>query len=41
MLRDKGLVECRRGHGIIVADSPARGAGLDRVREVVTFAAQQ
>ncbi len=41
MLRDEGLLEFRRGHGITVAGSPERGAVLARVRELVQFARQQ
>lgn len=41
MLRDEGLLEFRRGHGVTVAGSPQRGAVLARARELVTFARQQ
>lgn len=41
MLRDEGLLEFRRGHGVTVAGSPERGAVLARARELVTFARQQ
>lgn len=41
MLRDEGLLEFRRGHGVTVAGSPERGAVLARARELVKFARQQ
>lgn len=40
MLRDEGLLEFRRGHGIVVAGSPQRGAVISRARELVAFARQ-
>ena len=40
-LRDEGLLEFRRGHGVTVAGSPERGAVLARARELVKFARQQ
>ena len=39
-LRDEGLLEFRRGHGIRVSGTPAQGAVLARVRELVGFARQ-
>jgi GntR family transcriptional regulator len=41
LLRDEGLLEFRRGHGIRVAGTPQRGAVIDRARELVTFAREQ
>jgi GntR family transcriptional regulator len=35
MLRDEGLLELRRGHGIRVVGTPERGALLARVAELV------
>ena len=40
-LRDEGLLEFRRGRGITVAGSPARGALVARARELVRFARKQ
>jgi GntR family transcriptional regulator len=40
-LRDEGLLEFRRGRGITVAGSPARGALVARARELVRFARTQ
>jgi GntR family transcriptional regulator len=40
-LREEGLLEFRRGRGISVAGSPARGAVIERARELVRFARQQ
>ena len=37
-LRDEGLLEFRRGHGISVAGTPERGAVITRARELVGFA---
>jgi len=37
-LRDEGLLEFRRGHGISVAGTPERGAVVARARELVVFA---
>jgi GntR family transcriptional regulator len=39
-LRDEGLLEFRRGQGIRVAGSPARGELLARARELVDLARQ-
>jgi GntR family transcriptional regulator len=41
VLRDEGLLEFRRGHGIRVAGTPQRSAVLTRARELVHFARQQ
>jgi GntR family transcriptional regulator len=40
-LRDEGLLEFRRGRGISVAGSPARGAVVSRARELVQYARSQ
>lgn len=37
-LREEGLLEFRRGHGVSVAGSPERGAVLERARELLQFA---
>ena len=37
-LRDEGLLEFRRGRGILVAGTPERGAVVQRARELVDFA---
>jgi len=41
LLRDEGLLEFRRGHGIHVAGTPQRGAVLVRARDLVAFAREQ
>ncbi|HWD24017.1 MAG TPA: GntR family transcriptional regulator [Acidimicrobiales bacterium] len=41
LLRDEGLLEFRRGHGITVAGTPERGAVLAKVRELVAFGRRQ
>ncbi|MGH9047605.1 MAG: GntR family transcriptional regulator [Acidimicrobiales bacterium] len=41
ILRDEGLLEFRRGHGVTVSGTPQRGAVLARARELVKFARQQ
>jgi DNA-binding transcriptional regulator YhcF (GntR family) len=41
LLRDEGLLEFRRGHGIRVAGTPQRSAVVDRARELVSFAREQ
>ncbi len=41
LLRDEGLLEFRRGHGISVAGTPERGAVVQRARELVDFARRQ
>ena len=41
ILRDEGLLEFRRGHGITVSGTPERGAVLQRARELVVFARRQ
>jgi GntR family transcriptional regulator len=38
LLRDEGLLEFRRGRGITVAGTPARGAVVAQARELVRFA---
>lgn len=40
LLRDEGLLEFRRGLGIVVSGSPQRGAVIERARELVAFARQ-
>jgi GntR family transcriptional regulator len=37
-LRDEGLLEFRRGHGISVAGTPERGAIIQRAKELVELA---
>jgi DNA-binding transcriptional regulator YhcF (GntR family) len=39
-LREEGLLEFRRGHGVRVAGSPERGAVLAKARELLQFARQ-
>ena len=41
VLRDEGLLEFRRGRGILVAGTPERGAVVLRARELVDFARSQ
>ena len=41
VLRDEGLLEFRRGRGILVAGMPERGAVVQRARELVDFARSQ
>jgi GntR family transcriptional regulator len=41
VLRDEGLLEFRRGHGIRIAGTPQRSAVIARARELVRFARQQ
>jgi GntR family transcriptional regulator len=41
LLRDEGLLEFRRGHGITVAGTPQRGAVLASAKELVRFARRQ
>ena len=41
LLRDEGLLEFRRGHGISVAGTPERGAVVQRAKELVHFARRQ
>lgn len=41
LLRDEGLLEMGRGRTIRVTGSPAEGAVIDRVRELVEFARRQ
>ena len=38
VLRDEGLLEFRRGHGVSVITTPERGAVVQRARELVEFA---
>jgi DNA-binding GntR family transcriptional regulator len=38
LLRDEGLLEFRRGRGVSVAGTPARGAVVARARDLVRFA---
>jgi GntR family transcriptional regulator len=40
LLRDEGLLEFRRGRGITVTGTPAKGAVISRARELVGFARQ-
>jgi GntR family transcriptional regulator len=40
-LRDEGLLEFRRGHGVRISGTPQRGAVIARARELVGFARQQ
>ena len=41
LLRDEGLLEFRRGHGIHVAGTAQRGAVVARAHELVRFAREQ
>jgi GntR family transcriptional regulator len=41
VLRDEGLLEFRRGHGIRVTGTPQQSAVITRARELVRFARQQ
>ena len=41
VLREEGLLEFRRGHGIRVAGTAQRSAVITRARELVRFARQQ
>ena len=38
VLRDEGMLEFRRGRGVTVAGSPARGAVVEKAHELVLFA---
>jgi GntR family transcriptional regulator len=38
ILREEGLLEFRRGRGITVVGTPARGAVLGRTRDLIEFA---
>lgn len=40
LLRDEGLLEFRRGHGIRVAGSADQGAVITRARELIDYARQ-
>src|SRR5687767_10705447 len=37
-LRDEGLLEFRRGRGVSVVSTPARGAVIGKARELIDFA---
>ena len=39
-LRDEGLLEFRRGHGVRVAGTPERGAVLAKAKELLRYARQ-
>lgn len=41
LLREEGLVEFGRGHGITVSGTPEHGAMLSKVRELLAFARSQ
>jgi DNA-binding transcriptional regulator YhcF (GntR family) len=41
LLRDEGLLQFRRGHGIRVAGTPQRGAVIAKARDLIQFARQQ
>jgi GntR family transcriptional regulator len=41
VLREEGLVEFGRGHGITVSGTPEHGAMLSKVRDLLTFARSQ
>jgi GntR family transcriptional regulator len=41
LLREEGLLEFRRGRGILVAGTPERGAVVQRAKELVDFARSQ
>ena len=41
LLRDEGLLEFRRGHGITVAGTPQHAAVASRVKELLKFARSQ
>ena len=41
ILRDEGLLEFRRGHGIRVAGTPERSVATARAGELVAFAREQ
>ena len=41
VLRDEGLLEFRRGRGILVAGTPERGAVVQKAKELVDFARSQ
>ena len=38
LLRDEGLLEFRRGRGVSVVSTPARGAVIDKARDLIDFA---
>ena len=40
MLRDEGLLEFRRGHGVRVSGTPARGALVAKAHELLDLASQ-
>ena len=41
LLRDEGLLEFRRGHGVRVSGTPERGAVMARARDLLRFAREQ
>lgn len=41
VLRDEGLLEFRRGHGICVTGTPERGAVIARANQLLKFARHQ
>lgn len=41
MLRDEGMLEFRRGHGVTVAGTPEKGAVLGRAKDLLAFARSQ
>ncbi|MHB1468037.1 MAG: GntR family transcriptional regulator [Solirubrobacteraceae bacterium] len=41
MLREEGLLDFRRGHGVRVSGTPQRGAVVQRTRDLVRYARKQ